>query len=53
MKTSVQWWEGSIWKSDFLSFKNGTAIKSFGAGAAVRGVKFRQYRPDLIILMTF
>ncbi|QEK04693.1 hypothetical protein [Treponema phagedenis] len=41
--------EGSIWKSDFLSFKNGTAIKSFGAGAAVRGVKFRQYRPDLII----
>lgn len=41
--------EGKVWKSDFITLKNETAIKSFGAGAAVRGVKFRQYRPDLII----
>ena len=41
--------EGGIWKSDFITLKNDTAIKGFGAGAAVRGVKFRQHRPDLII----
>ncbi len=41
--------EGKIWKTNFLTFKNETAIKAFGAGTAVRGVKYRQHRPDLII----
>ncbi len=41
--------EGKVWKSDFITLKNETAIKGFGAGSAVRGIKFRQYRPDLII----
>ncbi len=41
--------EGKIWKTNFLSLKNGTAIKAFGAGTAVRGAKYHQHRPDLII----
>lgn len=41
--------EGDIWKSDFLTFKSGAAIRAYGAGVAVRGARYRQHRPDLII----
>lgn len=40
---------GNIWKSNFIHLKNNAAIASRGAGASVRGLKFRQYRPDLVI----
>jgi len=41
--------KGDKWKSDFITLKNGTAIVSKGAGASMRGIRFRQYRPDLVI----
>lgn len=41
--------EGDVWKSNFLTFKNGTAIRAYGAGVAVRGARYREHRPDLII----
>lgn len=40
---------GESWKANFLTFANGTAIKGFGAGSAVRGAKYKQHRPDLVI----
>jgi predicted phage terminase large subunit-like protein len=40
---------GKIWKANFIHLKNGSAIASRGAGASVRGMRFRQYRPDLVI----
>lgn len=40
---------GDVWRENFLSFRNGTALRAFGSGAAVRGVTYRQFRPDLII----
>lgn len=40
---------GKTWKEKFLTFSNGTAIKGFGADSAVRGARYNQYRPDLII----
>lgn len=41
--------KGNIWKSNFIHLKNGSAIASRGAGSSVRGLRFRQYRPDLVI----
>ena len=41
--------KGDKWKADFITLKNGTAIVSKGAGASMRGIRFRQYRPDLVI----
>ena len=40
---------GDKWKSDFITLKNGSAIASKGAGASMRGIRYRQYRPDLVI----
>jgi predicted phage terminase large subunit-like protein len=42
--------KGRIWKANFIELKIGAAIASRGAGASTRGLKFRQYRPDLVIL---
>ncbi len=41
--------KGEVWRADFIELKNGSAIMAIGANAEVRGVRHRQYRPDLII----
>ncbi|WP_297456153.1 phage terminase large subunit [Persephonella sp.] len=41
--------QGDKWKSDFITLKNGSAIASKGAGASMRGIRYRQHRPDLVI----
>ena len=41
--------KGSVWQAGFLKFSNGSAIAAKGSAQAVRGLKNRQYRPDLII----
>jgi len=38
------------WTDTRLELENGTCVQSKGAGAAMRGIRFRQYRPDLVIL---
>jgi len=42
--------KGDIWRDDRIELKNGTCIQAKGSGASMRGTRFRQYRPDLIIL---
>lgn len=41
---------GKKWTDDRLELVNGTCLQAKGAGAAMRGVRFRQYRPDLVVL---
>lgn len=41
--------KGDKWKTDFITLKNGAAIISKGAGSSIRGIRHKQYRPDLII----
>ncbi len=41
--------KGSIWQSGLLRLLNGSAITAKGTNQAIRGLKHRQYRPDLII----
>jgi predicted phage terminase large subunit-like protein len=41
--------KGEKWKSDFIVLKNGSAIVSKGAGSSMRGIRYRQHRPDLVI----
>ncbi len=41
--------KGEKWKSDFIVLKNGGAIVSKGAGSSMRGIRYRQHRPDLVI----
>ena len=40
--------KGRIWKANFIEL-NGAAIASRGALASTRGLKYRQFRPDLVI----
>lgn len=42
--------KGKVWRDNRLELTNGTCIQSKGAGASMRGTRFHQYRPDLIIL---
>ena len=42
--------EGAVWTNRRLELKNGTCIQSKGSGASMRGTRFRQYRPDLIVI---
>lgn len=42
--------QGETWTNKRLEFKNSTCIQAKGAGASMRGTRFRQYRPDLIVL---
>ena len=42
--------KGQIWRDDRIELKNTACIQAKGAGASMRGTRFRQYRPDLIIL---
>jgi len=41
--------KGNVWRDDRLELSNGTCIQAKGSGASMRGTRFRQYRPDLII----
>lgn len=41
---------GDRWSDARIELKNGTCIQAKGAGASMRGTRFRQYRPDLIVL---
>ena len=41
---------GSTWTNKRLELHNGTCIQSKGSGASMRGTRFRQYRPDLIVI---
>jgi predicted phage terminase large subunit-like protein len=42
--------KGNVWRDDRIELKNDTCIQAKGSGASMRGTRFRQYRPDLIIL---
>lgn len=41
---------GDVWKDNRLELVNGSCIQSKGAGMSMRGTRFRQYRPDMIVL---
>ncbi len=41
---------GDRWSDTRIELKNGTCIQAKGSGASMRGTRYRQYRPDLIIL---
>lgn len=40
----------STWKTDAILLKNDVLIVAKGSGKKIRGIKHKQYRPDLIIL---
>ena len=42
--------KGEIWRDDRIELSNETCIQAKGSGASMRGTRFRQYRPDLIVL---
>ena len=42
--------KGSVWTNTKLVLSNKTRIQAKGAGASMRGTRYRQYRPDLIVL---
>ena len=42
--------KGDKWTDRRLELANGTCIQSKGSGASMRGTRFRQYRPDLIVI---
>ena len=41
---------GDRWSDARIELKNGSCVQAKGSGASMRGTRFRQYRPDLIIL---
>lgn len=41
---------GDRWSDARIELSNGSCIQAKGSGASMRGTRFRQYRPDLIIL---
>lgn len=40
---------GLIWTNSNIILQSGVRIQAFGAGKKIRGRRYRQYRPDLII----
>lgn len=42
--------KGGVWKDSRIELSNGSCIQSKGAGSSMRGTRYMQYRPDLIIL---
>ena len=40
---------GAIWTNSNIILSNGVRMQAFGAGKKIRGRRYRQYRPDLII----
>lgn len=41
---------GKTWNKSFLELENGTAVMAKGKGGALRGIRNREHRPDLIIV---
>jgi hypothetical protein len=41
---------GKVWRDDRIELLAGSCIQAKGSGASMRGTRFRQYRPDLIVL---
>jgi len=41
--------EGLIWSNSDIVLANGVRIQALGAGKKVRGRRYKQYRPDLIV----
>ena len=42
--------KGPVWTNSKVELSNGTCIMAKGAGSSMRGVRFREHRPDLIVL---
>ena len=42
--------KGAAWRDDRIELANKTCMQAKGAGASMRGTRFRQWRPDLILL---
>jgi predicted phage terminase large subunit-like protein len=42
--------KGELWRDDRIELSISACLQAKGAGASMRGTRFRQYRPDLIIL---
>ena len=42
--------QGPLWKDNRIELSLGCCIQSKGAGSSMRGTRYMQYRPDLIIL---
>lgn len=42
--------EGAVWKDSRIELANNTCIQAKGSGMSMRGTRFRQYRPDMIVL---
>jgi len=42
--------KGQVWRDDRIELNNESCIQAKGSGASMRGTRFRQYRPDLIVL---
>jgi predicted phage terminase large subunit-like protein len=41
---------GQVWRDSHIELTSGRCLQSKGSGASMRGTRYRQYRPDLIIL---
>jgi predicted phage terminase large subunit-like protein len=41
---------GPVWRQDRLQLRNGVVIEALGTGSKMRGRRYRQHRPSLIIL---
>lgn len=42
--------QGTTWNKKLLSLSNGTAVTARGKGGSLRGLRKKQYRPDLVIV---
>ncbi|MCL2762202.1 MAG: hypothetical protein FWD36_03210 [Treponema sp.] len=42
--------KGDVWRDDRIELSNRTCIQAKGSGASMRGTRFREHRPDLILL---
>ncbi|MDE6351138.1 MAG: hypothetical protein K2K67_09070 [Treponemataceae bacterium] len=41
---------GDVWTNRRMELANGTCVQCKGSGASMRGTRFRQFRPDLIVI---
>jgi predicted phage terminase large subunit-like protein len=42
--------KGALWRTNRLELACGSCVQSKGSGMSMRGTRFRQYRPDFIVL---
>lgn len=40
---------GPVWRGNLIVLRNGVTIEAFGTGQRIRGRRYRQYRPTLIV----